>query len=459
MAARKLRAILGGHGEPPDDDGWEHAAPEPPPDALLAEYARDLKGRIASIASNGAMLIASKLDEWRLSYDEFRDLCVVEMAPPVGGKVSRPGELDDYHATIARHWLLTNGIDLGNEETHRALLHAAKQFARDPLKEYFRGLKWDGVERVDKWLHTHLGAADDPLTSAMGRMWLISGAARAMEPGCKVDHMLVLCGSQGDRKTSAVEALCADKNWFQPEIPDLRDKDAMQLLRGVLIACMDEMASMRKADVMEIAKNYITRRFDRYRPTYGRSVVTVPRRCIFVGTSNPRQILTDPTGNRRFWCVDVGTIDVEAVRRDRDQLWAEAYVLYQDEEPWWPTKEQSAAIDARNIDHTQHDEWQSKVEEMAALNDHLTINEVLSSMGIDLGKRAQADQNRVAKIFALLGWVRKRITVAGKQVWAYLPREARAAVGRAVAAPAPPVSAVNSRAGEQTEFGPEEYDV
>lgn len=412
---------------PPDDD-WDHTTPEPPADVLDASLARTKKGEVAPIASNIAILICQAPDEWSLRYDEFRDIVIVEAAPTVGGLPSRLGDLDDYLVTVCRHWLCEHKIEAGAEETLRGMVHAAKQSGFDPLKAYLRCLQWDGVRRIDSWLQSYLGAADEPVIRAMGRMWLISAVARGLDAGCKVDHMLVLIGAQGDRKTSALETLCPDARWFQPEIPDLKDKDAMQLLRGIWIACMDEMASMRKADVLEIAKNYITRRADRYRASYGRMPVNVPRRCVFAGTSNPKQILTDPTGNRRFWCVEVGRVDLDGIKRDRDQLWAEAVTEYQEGRQWWPDHETASSIRNRNVEYTAHDEWQKRIEEICESNEFVTIGFALGDLGIATKDWTQADQNRVAKILTSIGRVRSKRTINGVRVWGYVrPQCAQAA--------------------------------
>lgn len=442
MAARKLRAILGGgRGEPPDDDGWAHATPELDEGRPWSDIARNAKGAPLATEANIGLFV-SRSDEWSLRYDEFGARAIVESSPANGMAPARPGELDEYHVAIARNWLaLEHSMDAGKEVTLGGLVFAAKQRWYDPLKNYIRSLEWDGVPRVETWLHDYLGVKD-PAASALGRMWLISGIARALEPGCKVDYMLVLLGGQGARKTSAMEALCADTDWFQPDLPKLDDKDAMQALQGAWIVNSDEMNAMRSADRMELAKNYLTRRWDRYRAPYARTFTTVPRRCIFVGTSNAKQILHDPTGNRRFWCVEVGEdINAAGLREVRDQIWAEARSLYEGQAQWWPDRATEAAVMDRNREQfTAYDEWQSTIEQKCALVDVITVGELLSELRLEAGKWTPTEQRRVVGILTGMKWEQRgEVTIAGKRSRAWRRRE-----GAAAQAPAPvPVPTTN----------------
>src|SRR6478609_10254312 len=203
-----LRSILGGKGgEPPDMPPFSGGEPSFD-EQLDAELARDSKGKVAPIPANVGIIL-SKSEDWQMHFDEFRGICIVERAPPTVGHPARAGELDEYHALTAQHWLTENfKVEFALGAVRAGMIFAGKQRWCDPLKSYLRGLEWDGVGRVETWLTRYLGAAPDALTNAMGRMWLISGAARGLSPGCKVDHMLVLLGAQGDRKSTALSSLC-----------------------------------------------------------------------------------------------------------------------------------------------------------------------------------------------------------------------------------------------------------
>jgi predicted P-loop ATPase len=139
--------------------------------------------------------------------------------------------------------------------------------------------------------------------------------------------MLILEGPQGGDKSSAVEALAGE--WFSDSnLGDLGSKTAPMKLRGVWIQEIAELTALNRAETNEL-KEFMSQKVDRYRLPWGRSEDDFPRRCIFIGTVNPngKAYLADLTGNRRFWPVECGRIDLAALTRDRDQLWAEAAIM------------------------------------------------------------------------------------------------------------------------------------
>ena len=205
--------------------------------------------------------------------------------------------------------------------------------AMHPVRDYLTALVWDGISRLDSWLITYLDAEDTPLIRAIGSRWMISAVARIMQPGAKVDHMLILEGPQGGKKSSALKTL-AGAEWFTDELAEIGSKDAAQQMRGIWIIEIAELDAISRAEVSRI-KAFLTRTTDRYRPPYERYVVEVPRQCVFAGSVNPETYLRDETGNRRFWPVRCGSIDIDALRHDRDQLWAEAVARYRQGAIWW----------------------------------------------------------------------------------------------------------------------------
>ena len=215
--------------------------------------------------------------------------------------------------------------------------------------------------------------------------------------------MLILEGPQGILKSSALQAL-ADP-WFTDRISKLGGKDASMEVAGVWLIEMAELDALTKASNSAI-KSFVTRRHDRFRPPYGKHVVDQPRQCVFAGTINPvGGYLKDPTGARRFWPVSCGVIDLEALVRDRDQLWAEAFVRFRAGAPWWlETPELQALATAEQDARFEVDAWTEKVSEWLVGRNDVSVGEVLTgALGIPQESWSQTAQNRVAKILVTTG--------------------------------------------------------
>jgi hypothetical protein len=255
-------------------------------------------------------------------YDRFGDRIMLDGLEGFGPA------LED--AAINRLWL-TFG--------QRFRFHPALEFTRivvndaaqlngfHPVCDYLDALHWDGRPRVDRWLVAYARAEDIEYTRAVGALMLIAAVRRIRQPGCKFDEMLVLEQPlQGTDKSSALAILAVHEDWFADDLPlNVESKRVIETLRGRWIIEAAELSGMKKA-VVEHLKAMLSRRVDRARMAYGRLPVEAPRQCVLVGTTNKSEYLRDTTGNRRFWPVRVQRFDLEALRRDRDQLWAEAAV-------------------------------------------------------------------------------------------------------------------------------------
>jgi len=168
-------------------------------------------------------------------------------------------------------------------------------------------------------------------------MFLVSMVARVFRPGCQADHAPILVGPQGELKSSACLVLAGEEH-FGDHMPDIHSKDASQYLRGKWLIELPELAALNKGDI-ESWKAFVTRREEKYRPPYARRDVVEPRQCVFAGTTNQQEFLRDATGNRRFWPIQTGRIDIKALESDRDMILAEAVSLFKNDEQWWPDKD------------------------------------------------------------------------------------------------------------------------
>lgn len=257
------------------------------------------------------------------------------------------GRLSDAHLQAVARWFGRSwGLRLDARSVAAAVAGWAGATRRNPVKERLLELRatWDGTPRLDGWLERYCHAETDdegrdigPYVRAVGARWLIGVVARAMEPGCKNDSMLVLEGRQGARKSSAVRAIAEaiDVNCFREGFSlGGAGKDDLIALRGRLIIEWGELSGMGKRD-REHLKNFLTQQTDSYREVYGVTESDWPRTAVFCGTTNEAHYLADSTGNRRFWPVRVGRIDLDRLRKDAPQLVGEAVARYQEGARWW----------------------------------------------------------------------------------------------------------------------------
>lgn len=207
-----------------------------------------------------------------------------------------------------------------------AVADIAQSMRIHPVREYLAEVqpKWDGVSRLDGWLAKYCGAEDSSYNHAVGALTLIAAVRRARQPGCKFDTMMVLEGGQGCGKSTALSILAGSAAWFTDSFPfGSGSKVIAEECGGRWIIEASELAGLRKSD-HETLKATITRTEDIARPAYGRFAVATPRGFIVIGTTNSESWLSDPTGNRRYLPVKVTSFDLEELKKDRDQLWAEA---------------------------------------------------------------------------------------------------------------------------------------
>lgn len=334
-----------------------------------------------------------------------------------------PRMIEDADVSALQVFLQQSGLEMvGGDVVHRAVDLHARDWSHHPVRDYLDSLVWDGKERLETWLGDYLGADRTSYHAAVGRMFLAAMVARIYEPGCKSDYMLVLEGPQGARKSTACATLAGQ--WFSDSLPDVRTggKDVAQHLNGKWLIEVGEMSAMDKADTNAL-KTFITRRTERYRPSYGRRDVEEPRQCVFIGTTNKDAYLRDETGGRRFWPVRVGHVDIAALERDRDQLFAEAVIAYRSGVPPYPTSEfEKQYIAPQQAARYEADSWEERIGPYLAGKARVTLGTVAEeALNFEAKRFGTADQRRLAAVLANLGWIRAEHRT-GKGRW-YIPAE------------------------------------
>lgn len=368
-----------------------------------------------------AILALRTAPEWRgvLWHDEFAATTVARKPPPwvTGNGEWHNTEWSDRDDLLVADWLQHQGILVPASIAGQAVEAVARDRLCHPVREYLDAIRWDGMKRIDAWLSTYLGATDSAYARAVGPRWLISAVARIYRPGAKVDCALILEGPQGIKKSSALQIM--GHPWFTDRLSDLGSKDAAMEMRSVWIIEIAELDTMTRAEVGTI-KAFISRTTDRFRPPYDKRLVDLPRQCVFAGSVNPEGgYLKDATGGRRFWPVACGAIDIAAIERDRDQLWAEACVRFNGGDPWWLDDQRLEALAAeQQADRYQGDAWDDPIrrylEHAAGQQDGVSVAEILEkALGMERGRWTQADQNRVVRTLTSMGFRQFRARVGG----------------------------------------------
>lgn len=288
-----------------------------------------------------------------------------------------------------------------------AVNRVALDNAYNPITDYLDKLAWDGKPRLSRWMQSLLGANDTEFVRAIGPKVLISAVARARDPGCKVDTVLVLEGDQGIRKSSAIAVLFGEEYTAESvSLFDQHNKMVMQMM-GAWVVELAEFVAFFKKDSASV-KGLISMRSDKVVLPYAKIATVHPRRCVFFGTINPEDFgyLTDGTGNRRYWPVSVTKIDLAGIRKWRDQLWAEAQHLYRQGERWWLEKDEEALATAQTAARQEQDAWEPLLGEKLAGIPEVTPTAAMRLLGIPTDRMDRKAQMRVATVLKALGYKR-----------------------------------------------------
>ena len=319
------------------------------------------------------------------------------------------------------------------EAVQQAIQPFARRHSYDPVRTMLESVTWDGEQRAQHWLAKTFGSPDTPYVRAVALRFLISAVARIYAPGCKVDTVLALEGEQGLYKSSALRVLFGDR-YFSDAAIDMASKDAAPLIRQCWCFELSEMTPTNRADV-NVIKSFITRQTDRQRDAFARVLMDHPRRCVFVGTTNLSEYLRDATGGRRFWPVPVlRRGDLDWLRANRLQLWAEAVTAYKLGDPWWLTDEEEPAAAAEQEDRYIADDWEGAIAAWIERGGDLTepgtspspmiritgLQCYLGALAGDPATYRRETQTRISDCLRRLGWRRAVYRIDGRNVKGFI---------------------------------------
>lgn len=375
------------------------------------------------------------------AYDIFADQMTIIKCPPWE-------KLDDFQVRKVkphdnyklRDWFAALPVtgnkrfNLSKEQAADALREASYTNEINPPRDYFNSIRWDKTKRLDKWLSYYLGAEQSDYTMLVGRKWLVAAVARVFVPGTKFESMLVLEGSQGIGKSRALRTLATINgiSYFTDSSLNFNsDKpDSYQKLQGRLIIEMSELASWQRAKQEDI-KMFISQQEDLYRPPYDTELIERPRMFVLAGTTNQIQgWLSDETGNRRYWPVRCNSVDIEALKKDTEQLWAEAVHLYKLGEQVWLDDEECKLAEAQQQDRVAvtviGDDIEraiQKIKEDAyrplTLKGIFTTSEVMTVMNIPIYQKTDKQAAIINRYLRQAGYKELRRYIGDKRIAAW----------------------------------------
>jgi predicted P-loop ATPase len=351
--ARADFAELLEEGEEPDD-GW------------MDELDIDRKGNILSTQGNILRILENdpKL-KGLIANDLFAGRTMLTRLPFWRKKSDTVLALDDTDAAELRIYLAGEPWRIkGRPEVQDAILSVAAKNAYHPVKDYLKGLTWDGKKRVEKVFIEGLGAHDSEFTRKATRAMLVGAVGRVTCPGSLMDYALVLVGEEGQGKSKLLAKLAKKPEWFADSFT-VEGKEAYENLRGKWIVEMAELVALKRSDP-SVIKNFLSKTSDFYRAAYDRYPQDRARQCVFFGSGNEKQFLRGIGGDRRFW-----PVEISAARKtknwdrftdhDIDQIWAEAKTYFEaGEKPMLPEGVETEAR-KKQTEHIEMDPWDDDI--------------------------------------------------------------------------------------------------
>ena len=281
-------------------------------------------------------LLAGRLWFNKMAYSKY----ITTPCPWDDGADDRP--ISDYDYGHIRAYIEHKyGIKVAKDAMVDAIGNVCTTNARNPLTEWLDSLVWDGEERIWSVLPVFVGAAADRASAYAARVFMLGAVARAYEPGIKFDYMLVLAGPQGIGKSSLAKLFGVRREWYCDNLNTVDGDAAAEKIRGMWVCEMAELLASKNTKTVEAVKAFMSSAVDTIRPKYARETEQRPRTCVFIGTTNSSNFLTDKTGNRRFISIPCGVQEptmspvgpTPEASAYMEQCWAEAVHIWKTERP------------------------------------------------------------------------------------------------------------------------------
>lgn len=438
---------LNEHGEELHPAGWLTMPPLIQARTLGPEVkmARSEEGKILKTDDNLDRILRKDTQfnssGFRLAWDAFSDLTNIvwetdthsrALSETVPDKVVPP-ELVYY---VKLDIIAVHGVRFSTTAINEALTVILSENRFDSGQDWAnaKALEWDGVPRLERWLIDYTGAKDNAYVRRVSEVTMLAAAKRLLCPGFKFDNMLILEGAQGIRKSTLLALLAPEEEWYASTQFDARQvKDAVSDRLGKVIVEVEELQSVKRSDTGAL-KGFLSRTSDRVRLSYARRSADYPRRCVYIGTTNDEYYLTDTTGARRFWPVNIGSkvIDTEGFMKVKSQLWAESCARASksnDQRDFQLSVEllKYAATEADERQKANDDPWNRRIpiyaEQLYSDAKMVHMTDILDRLKIDESDQNQGHVLRASAILRRHGWVPMKRYDKGHELRIWMPYE------------------------------------
>lgn len=382
---------------------------------------------LATVENLSAILSKPELCGHHVCYDTFRAEIVYKK---VGDKEWKPFKDTDY-TKLRINLALTGFLPITHDTMRHVVRYVSEIKKIDTAIEWLTNIEpWDGTPRVSRFLKDYMAAEDSPYSTAVSEYMWTALAGRVLDPGCKADGAPIFVGEQYIGKSYAVACMVPEQRLYVEIKLDDEEDNLARKIRGKLIAEFAELKGLHNKDT-ESVKAYISRQHEEWVPKYDEFSTTFPRRLLFIGTSNKEEFLADETGDRRWFPIRVYEGDYIAIKRDRDQLWAEAKIMFEKEHSVQPFYEKANTL-AKLIreQFTISDVWDESVFKYLHMKDEngirpvdrefLFMHEIMHEVfGVGQINIKRFDTMRVGKILHKNGFktCMKRVDGVPKRVW------------------------------------------
>lgn len=377
------------------------------PTDVLASLPVNKEGKIIS-SYTSMVAVVSQMD---IGYDNFLECPMIQR----NGSWERFDDSDYVDIAMSLECDGFAGISIPKVKDVVRKVMVQKQF--DSAQQWLLNLEWDGKDRCSHLFSWYFGAEMNEYEAAVSLYFTSAMAARVLEPGAQCDMVPILLGKQGAGKTSAVKALAPIVDSFtEIDLSVRKDSDLARQLRGKLIGELGELRGLKTKE-SEWIKAWITRTHEEWTPKFVENSKIMPRRCVFIGTTNEDEFLVDQTGNRRWLPIKVYDCNIQQIKDDIEQIWAQAAFIFNISGVRWQDVVNIA--EQHREDHMVYDD--AMIDSVRdVLNQHKFITKDYVRL-LDVANEiydnripTRADQHRIADALRNLGYTRTLRRIDGK---------------------------------------------